>query len=638
MIPRQLYLCFRHIVASCCIAILLVACGGGEDASTPAIPAASITPAETIVPTASTPVPDTAEPVPVPPSLEPTPIITVPAAPALAVAFAIKQLNFSWTAIDGATYYKLYQNLDGVSGFAQVGVDTSATAANIEIAVHRHHWRAARYRVEACNTMGCTASAEVDTASGMLSAIGYGKASNSQGGDWFGTAVAVSADGNTLVVGAPSEASNATGINADGQGNDSVPGAGAVYVFTRHGGAWSQQAYIKASNTQAGDLFGYAVALSADGSTLAVGAPGEDSNAMMNEANNDADDAGAVYVYARSGNAWMQQAYVKASNAGVDDQFGEAVAMSADGNTLVAGAPQEDSNTMADEASNDANDAGAVYVYARSGNAWTQQAYVKASNAEAGDRFGAAVVVSGDGLTLAVGAHGENSAAQNNPADNSVGDAGAVYVYTRSNTVWTQQAYVKASNPGPDDRFGWGVAMSADGATLAVGARGESSNATGINPPGGEADNSAVSAGAAYVYIRSGDAWAQQAYVKASNAEVGDRFGSAVALSGNGLTLAVGASLEAGNATGIDGNQADNSASNAGATYVYARNGTVWSQRAYVKAVNTGAQDQFGYAVALSGDGASLVVGAWSEDSNAVGIHGNQHDNSAGNAGAVYVY
>ena len=147
-----------------------------------------------------------------------------------------------------------------------------------------------------------------------------------------------------------------------------------------------------------------------------------------------------------------------------------------------------------------------------------------------------------------------------------------------------------------------------------------------------------MSAGAAYVYICSGDAWAQQAYVKASNAEVGDRSGSVVALSGNGLTLAVGASLEAGNATGIDGNQADNSASNAGATYVYARNGTVWSQRAYVKAVNTGAQDQFGYAVALSGDGASLVVGAWSEDSNAVGIHGNQHDNSAGNAGAVYVY
>lgn len=582
------------------------------------MPAASITPAETIVPTTS--------------------IITVPAAPALAVAFAIKQLNFSWTAIDGATYYKLYQNLDGVSGFAQVGVDTSATAASIEIAVHRYHWRAARYRVEACNAMGCTASAEVGTASGMLSAIGYGKASNSQGGDWFGTAVAVSADGNTLVVGAPSEASNATGINADGQGNNSVPGAGAVYVFTRHGGAWSQQAYIKASNTQAGDLFGYAVALSADGGTLAVGAPGEDSNAMMNEANNDADDAGAVYVYARSGNVWMQQAYVKASNAGVDDQFGEAVAISADGNTLVAGAPQEDSNTMVDEASNDANDAGAVYVYARSGNTWTQQAYVKASNAEAGDRFGAAVVVSGDGLTLAVGAHGENSAAQNNPADNSVGDAGAVYVYTRSNAVWTQQAYVKASNPGPDDRFGWGVAMSADGATLAVGARGESSNATGINPPGGETDNSAVSAGAAYVYSRSGDAWAQQAYVKASNAEAGDRFGSAVALSGDGLTLAVGASLEAGNATGIDGNQADNSASNAGAAYVYTRNGAVWSQRAYVKAVNTGAQDQFGYAVALSGDGASLVVGAWSEDSSAVGIHGNQHDNSAGNAGAVYLY
>lgn len=630
MISRRFYVYFRYVVMPYCIAVLLVACGGGDAGL--AISTTSITSAEPATPT---PVTDSAEFVV---SEEPTLMTTVPAAPVLAVAFATKQLDFSWTAIDGATYYKLYQNLDGVSGFAQVGADTTATGTSVGIAVHRHHWINARYRVEACNNLGCTASTEVGTASGMLGAIGYGKASNSQGGDWFGTAVAMSADGNTLVVGAPSEASNATGINADGQGNNSVPGAGAVYVFTRNGGAWSQQAYIKASNTETGDLFGYAVAVSADGNTLAVGAPGENSSAMANETNNDADDAGAVYVYTRNGNAWMQQAYVKASNPGLDDQFGEAVAMSADGNTLVVGAPQEDSNAMADEANNDAGDAGAAYVYVRSGNVWMQQAYVKAANIGAGDRFGSAVAVSGEGLTLAVGAHGEDSAAQNNPADNSASDAGAVYVYTRSSAVWTQQSYVKASNPGMDDRFGWGVAMGADGAILAVGARGESSSATGINPLDGEVNNNAVSAGAVYVYTRSGGAWAQQVYIKASNAEAGDRFGSAVALSGDGLTLVVGASLESSNAAGIDGNQGDNSMPNAGAAYVYTRSGAAWSQRTYVKAANTGAQDQFGYAVALSGDGTTLMVGAWSEDSNAVGFSGNQHDNTASNAGAVYVY
>lgn len=91
------------------------------------------------------------------------------------MAFATKQLNFTWAAVGGATYYKIYQNLDGISDFTQVGADTKATVVNIEIAVHRHHWMTACYMVEACNPMGCAASAAVDIASGMLGAIGYSK-------------------------------------------------------------------------------------------------------------------------------------------------------------------------------------------------------------------------------------------------------------------------------------------------------------------------------------------------------------------------------------------------------------------------------------------------------------------------------
>src|SRR5207247_1712574 len=149
--------------------------------------------------------------------------------------------------------------------------------------------------------------------------IGYFKASNTDANDTFGDSIVLSADGTTLAVSAPSEASAATGINGD-QTNNSAFGAGAVYVFTRSGSSWSQQAYLKASNTEAGDVFGWSLALSADGNTLAVGADLEDSALIgvtagsVNEgtALNGASQAGAVYVFTRSGASWTQHAYMKA--------------------------------------------------------------------------------------------------------------------------------------------------------------------------------------------------------------------------------------------------------------------------------------------------------------------------------------
>jgi hypothetical protein len=160
----------------------------------------------------------------------------------------------------------------------------------------------------------------------------------------------------------------------------------------------------------------------------------------------------------------------------------------------------------------------------------------------------------------------------------------------------------------------------------------ESSNATGVN--GTQTDNSAGGAGSAYVFVRSGVTWSQQAYLKASNTELADTFGSAVAISGN--TIVVGAQYEASNATGVNGNQTDNSASGAGAAYVFTSSGATWSQQAYLKASNTGAGDAFGLSVAISGD--TIVVGANGEDSNATGVGGNPNDNSATNAGAAYTY
>jgi len=384
----------------------------------------------------------------------------------------------------------------------------------------------------------------------------------------------VALSGDTLAVGAHLEASAATGVNGN-QADNSAPNSGAVYVFTRTGGVWSQQAYVKASNTGVGDQFGVSVALFGD--TLAVGAPGEDSFASGVNGNQFADlfqgDSGAVYVFTRTGGVWSQQAYVKASNT--DGEF------------------------------------------------------------FTGDRFGGSVALFGD--TLAVGAIGEDSAAtgvNGNQADNNITNSGAVYVFTRTSGIWSQEAYVKASNTERigffGDHFGSSVALAGD--TLAVGAPAEASAATGVN--GNQADNSAPNSGAVYVFTRTGGVWSQQAYVKASNTEGADFFGSRVALSGD--TLAVGATLEDSAATGVNGSQADNSAASSGAVYVFTRVGGVWSQQAYVKASNTGASDGFGVSVALSGD--TAAVGATLEASAATGINGNQADNSAANSGAVYVY
>ena len=102
--------------------------------------------------------------------------------------------------------------------------------------------------------------------------------------------------------------------------------------------------------------------------------------------------------------------------------------------------------------------------------------------------------------------------------------------------------------------------------------------------------------------------------------------------------MAVGAGEEASNATGVGGNQADNSAGFSGAVYLFTRSGSDWSQQAYIKASNTGISDFFGQSVALSADGNTMAIGAVQEGSNATGVGGNQSNDSASHAGAVYLY
>jgi hypothetical protein len=258
------------------------------------------------------------------------------------------------------------------------------------------------------------------------------------------------------------------------------------------------------------------------------------------------------------------------------DVFGTSVALSTDGSTLAVGAPGEDSGLMGvtsgsvDEgtAGNGSLGSGAAYIYTRTAGTWSQQAYAKASNTGDGDQFGSSVSLSGDGNTLAVGALSEASGSTgiNSTPDESAAGAGAAYVYTRSAGAWSQQAYVKASNTGASDNFGTSVGLSKDGDALAVGAPFESGSGTGIEPG---TDEGAASSGAVYFYSRSAGAWVQQSYVKASNTQSNDRFGTSVTLSGDGNALAVGAMGEDSDSTGVDGPQGNNNAAQSGAAYLY---------------------------------------------------------------------
>jgi hypothetical protein len=566
-----------------------------------------------------------------------------PEAPVLELhGLAPKMLRFRWAAAQNATSYNLSVDPDRSGNYVPVVEEVTATSYDHTIPIHFEG--TAQYRLEACNEAGCTPSEPLVIGDEVIQAIGYLKASNTGANDQFGHSIALSSDGNTLAVGARCESSNATGTDGD-PSDDSTICSGAVYVFSRSGSEWTQQAYVKACNTGTHDQFGFSVALSSDGNTLAVGAVDEDSNATGidgDPSDNSAHSSGAVYVFDRSKSGWTQQAYVKASNTGADDQFGHSIALSSDGNTLAVGAVGEESNATGidgDPSDNSAHSSGAVYVFDRSKSEWTQQAYVKASNTEAADQFGCSVALSNDGNTLAVGAYGEDSDATGtagDPSDNSAEMSGAVHVFVRSGSAWTQQAYVKASNTGVQDGFGWAVALSSDGNTLAVGAIGEDSNTSGVG--GNQSDNSAIWSGAVYVFSRSVSEWTQQAYVKASDAGEGDRFGLYVALSSDGNTLAVGAAGEGSNATGIDGDPSDDSAIWSGAAYVFARNGSAWAHQAYAKASNTDEDDLFGFCVALSSDGNTLAVGAHGEASNATGMGGNQSDNSVEGAGAVYLF
>jgi len=425
------------------------------------------------------------------------------------------------------------------------------------------------------------------------------QAADATTGDVFGAAVALSRDGNTLAVGA--ELKSALGAS------EAVAAAGTVYVYTRTPQGWREQARLLAHLPTSGSGFGHSLALSDDGSRLAVGAPFE-SHAVVSPDESLSGDEGVVYVFERTASGWGRSVRLHASNAASFDWFGMSLAFSGRGDALAVGAHRHDVRDVRGSHA----DSGAVYVFARTAAGWAEQEILTASQVQAGTQLGQSVAFSIDGQTLAAGARASG--------------LGAVHVFRRDGALWREQAVVAAANATPQNPLGAQVALSGDGTTLAVGA---------IAPEGAEARQRL--AGSAYVFVNHDGLWRQAARLRASNNRAGDAFGERLSLSADGRVLAVSAVNESSAARGLGGEQADTSAQAAGAVYVYSRQGQGWEQTDYVKSSRTRAGDQFGSALALSGDGRQLVVGARLED-GAWSLRGWLLGERPRNSGGVHLY
>lgn len=289
-------------------------------------------------------------------------------------------------------------------------------------------------------------------------------------------------------------------------------------------------------------FFGWSVALSTE--RAVVGAAG-----------------GPAHVYVTDGMAWTEEAQLFASAGALDDGFGFSMAIDSD--TVVVGAPNDDGTG--------GEQTGAAYVFVRTGSVWSEQAKLVAADPHPYDRFGWRVAVFGD--TIIVGA----------PDDDGPGglNAGSAYVFVKIGGDWTQQAKLTAPDSRDNDRFGCAVAIAGD--TALIGAS------------GGHQGNGGAQEGTAYVFVRQGTIWTQQARLATADGVDGHRFGASVALSGNAALI------------GAD-NAGPNNGFRCGWAYVFERSGTSWAQQARLAASDATHGDNFGGTVALSGNLA--VIGA----------------------------
>ncbi|HEY2719556.1 MAG TPA: IPT/TIG domain-containing protein [Solirubrobacteraceae bacterium] len=377
-----------------------------------------------------------------------------------------------------------------------------------------------------------------------------GKLAGTEAESRFGTSMALSADGSTLIVGAP-------------QANGST---GAAYVFTREGESWVKQAAItppapttspqgeeqcaEESPEEAGECsFGASVAISADGKTALIGDPSPSTTA----------GSALIYVRAEAGE-WLQQAMLSGDGltSSHEGRFGKSVALSADGNTALVGVPSG------------GNLRGGAWVFARAGTEWSKQTALLDAEAVPLARFGRAVALSADGQTALIG------------GPTATGSTGAAWTFARSGTIWAQQGAALLGGEAElgAGHFGKSVALSGDGQTALIGAP-EANGARGT----------------VWAYGQSGSTFAQQggALDEGTAAEEGTRFGTSVALSGDGALALIGAPHRSGGF---------------GSVTQWAHAGAEWSLRPQRLGGSEGSGRSYtGASAAFSSDGLVAAIG-----------------------------
>ncbi len=341
------------------------------------------------------------------------------------------------------------------------------------------------------------------------------KGSESVGASFFGYSVALSANGNTAMIGGPLDNT----------------GAGAAWTYTRSGSTWTQQgAKLTASeevNAQAN--FGTSVALSGEGNIALVGARAETVSSTI--------DAGAVWAYARSGEKWSQQGPKitpkgECCSGAEGGEFGFSIALSAEGNTALIAAPIEE-----EEENRGAGERGSVYAFTRSGESWSQQGSKIIPTGEIGEgQFGESVALSSDGNTALVGAPWDNNAHGFGPG------TGAAWFFTRAGKKWSQQGekLTGGGESGREAQFGKSVALSSNGQLALIG-----------GPWDTQAEENLPGIGAAWEFTLSGKEWTQVGEKLTARGESGNgEFGASVALSADGKTALLGAPLNNGDVGG----------------------------------------------------------------------------------------
>lgn len=453
------------------------------------------------------------------------------------------------------------------------------------------------YFIKATNPAGLALSSEKTIGSDTRAkTAGYLKASNIEAFGSYGFRMAVSANGEILVISAAYE----------NDVDNALPNSGVVYVYKKQSdGHWEEISQLRASNQNAEQHFGSSLAINDAGTVIVVGAEG--TGAIFNK-------PGAAYVFEYLDNNWIESTILQANNPDHDDNFGLTADISADGKLIVIGAPNEASSNK-DPSDNSNPNVGAVYVYNKEENgAWSAPIYLKPETGKANQFFAYYLDLSSNGRFLAVSATSDNSNTIDDPNNTDAIKSGAVWIFEKTDAGWQTPQFIKASNIGPHDLFGISVSFSGDGSILAIGSYREDSNSSeDFNDLGQDV-------GAVYVfdYNESNSIWEQSAYLKPNNISNNAYFSKA-SLSENGTTLAIGGSgLGTGGEVEIFKKEADN-----------------WVFQSRIQAVNSESGNGFARFIKISADGNMLyVTDAWEDNGNSTpGL-----DEGAEDSGAVYIY